>query len=77
MERSVSYNNSKVATTTLNGNRYASDWKIVADDSNIVTQASSTITVKNTTVTILKSIIKMTDKASNVSTKEQTLVLTN
>ena len=69
---SVSYNNSKVATTTLNGNGYASDWKIVANDSNIVTQASSTITVKNNSNNI-KISVKLTDRAGNVSTKEQTL----
>ena len=69
---SVIYNNSKVATTTLNGNGYASDWKIVANDSNIVTQASSTITVKNNSNNI-KISVKLTDRAGNVSTKEQTL----
>ena len=69
---SVSYNNSKVATTTLNGNGYASDWKIVANDSNIVTQASSTIAVKNNSNNI-KISVKLTDRAGNVSTKEQTL----
>ena len=69
---SIKYLNDQSAETNMNGNGTVSGWKIEESDQNLVTKASSTITVKNNSNNI-KIEVKLTDRAGNVSTKEETL----
>ena len=69
---SIEYSNDQSATSAMNGNGTVSGWKIEESDQNLVTKASSTITVKNNSNNI-KIEVKLTDRAGNVSTKEETL----
>ena len=69
---SIKYLNDQSAETNMNGNGTVSGWKIEESDQNLVTKASSTITIKNNSNNI-KIEVKLTDRAGNVSTKEETL----